>query len=64
MDQVVNYLNDSFPSMKASEFLTFVSQVKRLFDVSEGLKEERKEKEDFDWLFKANNQMKPNPLPV
>ncbi len=48
----MNYLNDSLPAMKASEFLSFVSQVKRLFDVGENLKEERKEKEDFDWLFK------------
>ncbi len=53
MDQVMNYLSDSLPAMKASEFLSFVTNVKRLCDVSESLKEERKEKEDYDWLFKA-----------
>ena len=53
MDQVMNYLSDSLPAMKASEFLSFVTDVKRLYDLSEGLKEERKEKEDYDWLFKG-----------
>ena len=61
---MVNYLGDSLPAMKASEFLSFVSEVKRLCDVSESLNEERKEKEDFDWLFKAANVVKPNPAPV
>ena len=51
----MNYLNDSLPPMKASEFLSFVSQVKRLFDFNESLKEEQKEKDDFDWLFKAQS---------
>ncbi len=38
--------------MKGSEFLSFVSQVKQIFIVSESLKQEEY-KEDFDWLFKA-----------
>ena len=50
--------------MKASEFLSFVSQVKRLTDVSESLKEERKEKEDFDWLFKAPKIANAIPVAV
>ncbi len=49
----MNYLSESLRAMKASEFLSFVTEVKRLCDLSEGLKEERKEKEDFDWLFKG-----------
>jgi hypothetical protein len=53
MDQVVSYLNDSLPAMKASEFLQIVSQVKLLTDFNSELKEERKEDNNFDWLFKG-----------
>ena len=51
MDQVVSYLNDSFPAMKASDFLQIVSQVKLLTDINSELKEERKEDTNYDWLF-------------
>jgi hypothetical protein len=53
MDQVVSYLNDSLPAMKASEFLPIVSQVKLLTDINSELKEERKEDNNYDWLFKG-----------
>jgi hypothetical protein len=53
MDQVVSYLNDSLPAMKASEFLPIVSQVKLLTDINNDLKEERKEDSNYDWLFKG-----------
>ncbi len=51
MDQVVNYLNDSLPAMKASDFLQILSQVKLFTDINNDLKEERKEDSDYDWLF-------------
>ena len=51
MDQVVSYLNDSLPGMKASNFLQIISQVKLLTDINADLKEERKEDSNFDWLF-------------
>ncbi len=51
MDQVVSYLNDSLPAMKASYFLQIVSQVKLLTDIYSELKEERKEDKNYDWLF-------------
>jgi hypothetical protein len=51
MDQVVSYLNDSLPGMKASNFLQIISQVKLLTDINSDLKEERKEDSNFDWLF-------------
>jgi hypothetical protein len=51
MDQVVSYLNDSLPGMKASNFLEMISQVKLLTDINADLKEERKEDSNFDWLF-------------
>jgi hypothetical protein len=34
MDRIVNYLDDSLPAMKASEFLKFITEVKRLVDVA------------------------------
>ncbi len=52
MDRIVNYLDDSLPSMKASEFLKFITEVKRLADFSTEMKEERKEDSNCDWLFK------------
>jgi hypothetical protein len=48
----VNYLDDSLPAMKASEFLKFITEVKRLVDVGTEIKEERKEDSNCDWLFK------------
>ncbi len=52
MDRIVNYLDDSLPSMKASEFLKFITEVKRIADFSSEIKEERKEDSNCDWLFK------------
>jgi hypothetical protein len=52
MDRIVNYLDDSLPAMKASEFLKFITEVKRLADVATEIKEERKEDSNCDWLFK------------
>jgi hypothetical protein len=52
MDRIVNYLDDSLPAMKASEFLKFITEVKRLVDVGTEIKEERKEDSNCDWLFK------------
>jgi hypothetical protein len=34
MDRIVNYLDDSLPAMRASEFLKFITDVKRLADVA------------------------------
>ncbi len=59
MDHVVNYLSDSLPAMKASDFLALVDQIKRVCDASEGLKEERKEQLDFEWLFGAAPKFVP-----
>jgi hypothetical protein len=52
MDRIVNYLDDSLPAMRASEFLKFITEVKRLADVSTEMMEERKEDSNCDWLFK------------
>jgi hypothetical protein len=52
MDRIVNYLDESLPAMKSSEFLKFITEVKRLVDVAADMKEERKEDSNCDWLFK------------
>jgi hypothetical protein len=46
--------------MKSSQFLTFLGKVKRLCGIAQEFKEERKEVEDFDWLFKG--QYEPTEL--
>lgn len=43
MDQVVSYLEDSLPAMKASSFLKIVSQIKRFCDLAKDIKEEKKD---------------------
>ena len=52
MDRIINYLDESLPAMKASEFLKFITEVKRLVDVAADINEERKEDSNCDWLFK------------
>jgi len=48
--------------MLGSEFLQFISGVKRLIGFNSFLKEESKEKEDFDWLFLENAVPVPKPV--
>jgi hypothetical protein len=50
-ERILNYLDDSLPAMKGSEFLKFITDVKRMVDFSSDIKEERKEESNFDWLF-------------
>jgi len=62
IDQLATYINNSLPEMKSSQFLAFLGKVKRLCGIAQGFKEERKEAEDFDWLFKG--QYEPIELQV
>ena len=62
IDQLAAYINNSLPEMKSSQFLAFLGKVKRLCGIAQGFKEERKEAEDFDWLFKG--QYEPLELQV
>ena len=55
MDQVVSYLDDKLPAMRASDFLKIVSQIKTFCDLARDIKEEKKEEQDFDWLFKETD---------
>jgi phytoene desaturase len=49
--KVNQYLKDDLPLLKGSEFLAMISEIKCFTLFSGDLKEERKEKESFDWLF-------------
>lgn len=55
MNTVDSYLEDKLPAMKASDFLKTVSHIKTFCDLTKDLKEERKEQEDFVWLFKETD---------
>ena len=51
LDQLLLYTDNDFPSVSASSFLALIARIKRLIDLSHAVKEEQKEREDFDWLF-------------
>jgi hypothetical protein len=60
LDQLLLYSGNDFPAITASAFLKLIARIKRIIDLSQAVKEEFKEREDFDWLFiqqKANERI-------
>jgi hypothetical protein len=51
LDQLLLYNSNDFPSMRATAFLALIARIKQIIDFNKAVKEELKEKEDFDWLF-------------
>ena len=60
IDRLSTYLNTSVSNMKSSEFLGFIGKVKQLCEIQAAFKEERKEQQDFDWLFKGQYESTSN----
>ena len=64
LDQLLLYTGNDFPAVSASAFLALIARTKRIINLSEVVKEEVKERKDFDWLFvqqKANEKIVPQP---
>jgi len=60
IDKLAAYINNSLPESKSAQFLAFLGKGKSLCGIAQEFKEERKEFEDFDWLFKG--QYEPTEL--
>ncbi len=56
LESIVEYLSDTMPSMKGSDFLKMVSKIRKFSVFYADFDEEAKEKESFDFFFSESQQ--------